>query len=122
MKILAVDDEPLIGRSLSFALAAPGRELTTADNGYAALDRLGKEGPPAYDVVITDNNMPGMTGVELVRRLRHDNFTGKIVVLSAFLDEGNRQAYSDLGVDEMVSKPFELRTLRAMIDRLANAA
>lgn len=120
MKILAVDDETLIAHALVFALEAPGRELTTANDGHAALDRFGKEA--SYDVIITDNNMPDMTGVELVRRLRRENFTGKIVVLSAFLDDGNRQAYSDLGVVEMVAKPFDLQTLRALIDRLANAA
>src|SRR4051812_23154944 len=70
LKILTVDDEPSVASSISFALAGPTRKLMSAANGFAALARLEKDVPPPFDVVITDNNMPGMNGLELVRRLR----------------------------------------------------
>ena len=75
-----------------------------------------------FDVVITDNNMPRMSGLELVRRLREENFSGKIVVLSAFLTEENRKAYADLQVDRMLAKPFDLGQLRETIDAVSGAA
>ena len=66
--------------------------------------------------------MPHLSGLELVRRLRADNFRGKIVVLSAFLTDENRRAYAELNVDRMLAKPFDVRELRAAIDSLEKAA
>jgi CheY-like chemotaxis protein len=120
LNILAVDDEIAVARSLSFALAGPGRMLSTAGNGEEALARIAE--PPPVDVVITDNNMPRLSGLELVRRLRADGFSGRIVVLSAFLTEENRKAYHELKVDRMISKPFDLAELREAITALAPAA
>src|SRR5947209_3996602 len=94
LKILAVDDEPAVAQSVSFALAGPSRHLTLADGGEQALQRLVSDVPPPFDVVITDNNMPGMSGLELVRHLRQRGFEGKIVVLSAHLTDENRRIYS----------------------------
>jgi two-component system chemotaxis response regulator CheY len=122
VKILAVDDEPSVTQSITFALAGPSRELKTAIDGEDALRRLEDDVPPAFDVVITDNNMPRMSGLELVGKLRAQRFTGKIVVLSAYLTDEIRQAYSALGVDEMLPKPFDISQLRSTIDRLSTAA
>src|SRR6202521_1069893 len=65
------------------------------------------------------NNMPRMTGLELVRRLRDAAFSGKILVLSAHLSAENRAAYDALGVDGMIPKPFDLHQLRALIRQIA---
>lgn len=118
--ILAVDDEPSVTKSLSFVLAGPGRVLRTAADGEEALERLAE--PPPVDVVITDNNMPKLSGLELVRRLRADGYSGRIVVLSAHLTEENRRAYDELKVDKMIAKPFDVSELRRAINALAPAA
>lgn len=76
--------------------------------------------PDAFDLLITDHSMPGMSGVDLVRRLREASFRGKIMVLSAHLSAENRAAYEALAVDAMVSKPFDVHELRATVTRLAN--
>jgi CheY-like chemotaxis protein len=122
LRILAVDDEPSVVHAIAFALGNASRKLRTARGGVEALDRLENDVPPPFDLIITDNNMPGMTGLDLVRRLRQENFEGKIIVLSAHLTQENRQAYSDLGVDDMLPKPFDVGELRATVDRFANAA
>lgn len=57
--------------------------------------------------------MPGMTGIELVERLREASFRGKIMVLSAHLTPENRAAYQALAVDAMMSNPFDVHELRA---------
>jgi two-component system, chemotaxis family, chemotaxis protein CheY len=121
LNILAVDDEPSVASSLKFVLAGAERQLTTAGDGDEALERVAANHPP-FDVVITDNNMPRMSGLELVRRLREENFAGKIVVLSAHLSDENRRAYEALHVDEMIPKPFDIGHLRETIDRLSQAA
>jgi len=118
--ILAVDDEPSVAKSLSFVLAGPGRTLSTASNGEEALARVAE--PPPVDVIITDNNMPKVSGLELVRRLRADGFPGRIVVLSAYLTDENRKAYDELHVDRLVEKPFDIMKLREVIAELAPAA
>ena len=121
LNILAVDDEPAVAHSLTFVLGGPSRRLTTAADGDEALLKVASDRPP-FDVIITDNNMPRVSGLELVRRLRADNFGGKIVVLSAHLTEENRRAYTELKVDQMLAKPFDVRELREVIDRLGRAA
>ena len=121
INILAVDDEPAVACSLSFVLCGPTRKLTTAFDGDEALKRVASGHPP-FDVIITDNNMPGVSGLELVRRLRSENFGGKIVVLSAHLTDELRNAYAELKVDKMITKPFGVEELRTAIDSLAAAA
>ncbi len=121
LNILAVDDEPSVASSLKFVLGGAERRLTTAGDGDEALERVAEHRPP-FDVVITDNNMPRMSGLEFVRRLREENFSGKIVVLSAYLSDENRRAYEALHVDEMIPKPFNISHLRDTIDRISHAA
>jgi CheY-like chemotaxis protein len=117
-RILAVDDEPTVAFSLRFVLERPGRHFSSACDGQEALTKIAAE---RFDLVITDNNMPGVDGLELVRRLRQQNFAGKIVVLSAYLSEEKMQAYADLDVDQMLDKPFDALALRRAIDEVAAA-
>ena len=107
-KILAVDDEPLIGETIASALEAPHRKITVAANGEQALSMAAK---PPFDLVITDHRMPRSGGLELVRKLRQRKYRGKIVVLSAHLSPQNIGTYEDLEIDEVLSKPFDLDEL-----------
>ncbi len=72
-----------------------------------------------FDLLIADNNMPRVSGIELVTRLRSKNFQGKIIVLSAHLSRENRDAYDALGVDIMIPKPFDVFDLRKVIDGIS---
>ena len=74
LKILAVDDEPSIVQSMFFIFERPMYELDSAEDGEAALARVAAN-PNPFDVVITDNNMPGVSGIELVRQLRERKFS-----------------------------------------------
>jgi DNA-binding response OmpR family regulator len=118
LKILAVDDEPSIAQSMRFIFERPLYEFSSAQDGETALARLAAE-PSPFDVIITDNNMPGITGVELVRHLRECSFAGKIMVLSAHLSTDVRAAYNELDVDVMIEKPFSIKALRKAMDQLA---
>lgn len=117
LKILAVDDEPSIAASMHFIFESPRYEITTAQDGDDALDQVAAD-PKPFDVVITDNNMPHLTGVELVRELRKQNFPGKIMVLSAHLSPNLREAYEEMDVHVMFDKPFDIHELRRALDRL----
>ena len=72
-----------------------------------------------FDVIITDSSMPGVSGIELVRALRGQNFPGKIMVLSAHLTSETRASYEALQVDALIEKPFNVKALRSRVDHLA---
>jgi DNA-binding response OmpR family regulator len=118
LKILAVDDEPAIAQSMRFIFTRPLYELSSALDGEAALAKMAND-PEPFDVVITDDRMPGVSGVELVRLLRERHFPGKILVLSAHLTADVRAAYERMEVDAMLEKPFSVKALRAKLDQIA---
>lgn len=119
LRIMTVEDETAVARLLALVLCGPNCKVSAAGDGVAALAKIAAAVQP-FDVIITDHKMPRMTGLELVRRLRGQNFTGKIVVLSAFFDEGNTKSYKALGVDLLLAKPFDMDELRHAIEVLTD--
>jgi DNA-binding response OmpR family regulator len=117
LKILTVDDEPAMAACLSFILRSPRYELTSARNGKEALARLSAAATP-YDVVITDNQMPVLSGVELVGALRERGFGGTIMVLSGALTPENRDAFTQMKVDAIFQKPFDIYELQSRLNLL----
>jgi CheY-like chemotaxis protein len=112
LRILGVDDEPVIGESITYVLEAPHRKIVVAKDGQEALALAAKE---KFDVIITDHRMPRSGGLELVRKLRKRKYTGKIVVLSGHLSPENIGTYEELAVDEVVGKPLDSAELRELI-------
>ena len=119
LRILAVEDETAVAQFLALVLCGPRCKVETACDGLDALGKI-SAAPVPFDIVITDHKMPRRTGLELVRELRARNFGGKIAVLSAYLTPPNVQAYEDLRVDVMLTKPFDIDQLRHAVDILAN--
>jgi CheY-like chemotaxis protein len=115
LRILGVDDEPVIAESIAFVLEAPNRHIVVAKDGQEALALASKE---KFDVVITDHRMPRSGGLELVRKLRERKYKGKIVVLSGYLSAENIGTYEELAVDEVVGKPFDSDELRDIVTAL----
>jgi CheY-like chemotaxis protein len=118
LKILAVDDDPSIREVISFIFAGPHYEITNVADGYKALAEI-DEHPNDYDIIIVDEKMPRMTGLELVMSIRERGIAARIMVLSALLTPEVRQAYEDIGVQVIVEKPFDVVALRLAVDRLA---
>ena len=111
MRILVVEDEKAVAHMIAMVLGGPSAKVAMARNGWEALIKIGATLKP-FDVVITDHRMPGMNGLALVRQLRRKNFLGKILVLSAYLADEDIRAYEQLGVDMMMSKPFDFEELQ----------
>ncbi|HEV8419779.1 MAG TPA: response regulator transcription factor [Actinomycetota bacterium] len=109
MKILAVDDEPQILRALRTSLAARGHEVLTAPNGETALDTLTTT---EVDLVILDLGLPGIDGVEVIRRLRSWKEV-PVIVLSVRDAQADKVAALDAGADDYVTKPFGMDELQA---------
>lgn len=118
LRILAVDNEPSVTLSLRFVFGDPRYALTCVDSGKAALARLDANSD-LFDVIIVDEKMPNLTGVELVRAIRHRGINGKVIVVSANLTLEVREAYEQLGVEGMFAKPFNVEELRCLVDRVA---
>jgi CheY-like chemotaxis protein len=122
LQILVVEDEKALAHMMAMVLGGPASKVTRARNGWEALMKIGLATRP-FDIVITDHCMPRMTGLQLVRRLRTQNFGGKILVLSAHLSDENIRAYEELSVDMIMSKPFdfdELQQTMAVLNKKAS--
>jgi two-component system KDP operon response regulator KdpE len=110
-RILVVDDEPQIRRTLRAALAPWGYTLADAASGEAALEKLRDAAP---DLILLDLNMPGMGGLAACRRIR-DLSDAAIIVLTVRGAEQDKVAVLDAGADDYVTKPFSTPELLARI-------
>ncbi len=116
-RILAVDNEYSVTTSLKYVFTGPRFEVLSVDSGAAALDRLNLG--DRYDLIIVDQKMPNLTGVELVDEIRKRGIPGKIIVLSAHVSSELREAYERMKVHAILPKPFDLGVLRSTVDQLA---
>lgn len=109
-KILAVDDDGLVRRSLELLLTEAGYEPTVAASGEEALIALKKK---HFDLLITDMRMPGMDGLQVIQAVRdycHEKKKHPIaeIILSAYNDDRVRESALRLGVREFLLKPFKI--------------
>ena len=118
LRILVIDNEPSVIFSLQFIFNGPRYKLTGVENGDAALARL-DAGYERFDIIIVDQKMPHLSGVELVEEMRKRGITSKIMVLSANISDEVRSAYERMDVHVMFPKPFDVGELRLAVDRLA---
>jgi len=114
--ILIIEDDPDIAESVRYNLEREGltaRVAETGEKGLAAA--LDARSPPA--LVILDLMLPGMSGMELCRRLRREPATRRtpIIMLTARVSEADRVAGFDLGADDYITKPFSVRELMARV-------
>ncbi|MFK7913753.1 MAG: phosphate regulon transcriptional regulator PhoB [Pseudomonadales bacterium] len=115
--ILIVEDDQEIRDLLNFTLARAGYEVLEADTGEQALQRLDQRLPA---LIITDWMLPGISGVELIARLRRDPITADLplLMLTARGEEADKLRSFDTGVDDYLTKPFSPRELLARVKAL----
>ncbi|MGA2217651.1 MAG: response regulator transcription factor [Terracidiphilus sp.] len=112
LRILVVDDEPAIRRALRPPLVELGFQVAEASRGEEALQLL-RAG--TYDAVLLDVNMPGVGGIETLRRIRSFASRLPILMLTVRDQEEEKVQALDLGADDYVTKPFSTRELIARI-------
>jgi DNA-binding response OmpR family regulator len=110
-RVLVVDDEPQIRRSLRVALRANGYEVEEAATGEAALEQAAARLP---ELIILDLSLPGVDGVEVCRRLREWTQV-PVIILSVHGDDEAKVRALDEGADDYVTKPFSPRELLARV-------
>ncbi|HZK55938.1 MAG TPA: response regulator transcription factor [Desulfosporosinus sp.] len=111
MKIILVDDEPEILTLVRDYLSREGFNVLTAQNGTDGMQLIEREKP---DLVLLDWMLPGMSGLEMCRRLRETS-TIPIIMLTAKSEEIDRVLGLEFGADDYIVKPFSLRELAARI-------
>ena len=115
MEILVADDEPAVAVSVKSTLKFCGHAATVVSSGEAALECVRAE-PNRFSVVVSDHNMPGLGGLGLVKALRAADYAGRIIILSAFLNPEVEARYNELGVDQILTKPFSIERLRVALN------
>ncbi|XUX00036.1 MAG: response regulator transcription factor [Dehalogenimonas sp.] len=117
VKVLLVDDDPIILKFVRVNFVVEGWEILVASNGYQALDLVEKELP---ELIILDIMMPGMDGFKVISALR-EWIQIPIIVLSARGEVSDRIRCLNLGADDYLTKPFNVEELvaraRAMLRR-----
>lgn len=121
-RILLVEDEKLLRRSLAFNLEQAGYQVSSASNAEDALEIVKRELP---DLVLMDIGLPGMDGLEALRKLK-THYTLPVIFLTARRREFDEALGLELGADDYVTKPFDLPVLiariRAVLRRVKNPA
>lgn len=111
-KILVVEDEEKLAHFIELELKYEGYEVTVANDGLAGLAAAREINP---DLVILDWMLPGVSGLEICRRLRQTGSKVPIILLTAKDEVSDRVAGLDAGADDYVVKPFSIEELFARV-------
>ncbi|MEW6682185.1 MAG: HD domain-containing phosphohydrolase [Nitrospirota bacterium] len=112
--ILVVDDDPAVGALLAETATASGYATVVVTDGAAALDRI-RSGE--FALVITDIRMPGLDGIELLRRIKAFAPEVEVIVVTALPDVERARDMIRLGASDFLTKPFRLGEVRSSVTR-----
>jgi len=113
MKILVVDDERLLRKTLCRELEKNGFIAESVETAEKALDRIESD---RFELVITDNKLPDMSGVEFLKEIReHKAESMKVIVITAYISSENRRKFEDLGANAYLQKPFDLEQIVKLV-------
>ena len=118
MKILVVDDEQVLVKGMVFNLRNEGYEVDSAYDGATALDMARKT---AYDLIILDWMMPGLSGSEVCMKLRETSDV-PIIMLTARSEDADKLMGFESGADDYLTKPFNILELKARVRALLRRA
>lgn len=113
--IIIVDDNPRSLEYLSAALASEHTTIYTAPNGLQALDLIFKHRP---QIVLSDLVMPGLSGLDVLQRVKSFDPAIDVILMSAHDSGGSRASALDQGATDFLRKPIPLAVLRNRIDRI----
>ena len=119
MRLLVAEDDPSIAEALVQALRRAGYAVDCVSDGVAADAALAAT---PFDLVILDLAMPRLSGLDVLRKLRARKSTLPVLILTALDDVEDRVHGLDLGADDYLAKPFELKELQARVRALTRRA
>lgn len=116
MKILLIEDEPKTAASIQAFLEESGLAVSHAPDGQAGHELALRE---PFDVIVSDIQMPRMTGLELCQKLREAGIQTPFLFLSALSQTDDKVTGLNVGADDYLAKPFDFSELKARIEALA---
>ena len=121
LNVLYLDDDSSVLLLVKRLLERQGHKVTCFVDPREAISAL-QNAPDTFHLVVTDYNMPGMQGLEVAREIRRICPGMPVAVTSGFIDEELRAGAARNGVCELVAKPFAIKELYAVVQRMAQAA
>jgi CheY-like chemotaxis protein len=125
VSILVVDDEPDVAELFRQRFRRETREgtyvLHYATSGAEALDRLAGEIEPTLVAVLSDINMPGMDGLQLLVEIKRRFPNLPVMMVTAYGDEDRRRRAAEYGAAEFLTKPVDFERLKAQLGELPSA-
>jgi CheY-like chemotaxis protein len=126
VSILVVDDEPDVAELFRQRFRREVRQgmyvMHFAGSGEDALGKLAGGIEPALIVILSDINMPGMDGLELLREVKQRRPDLPVMMVTAYGDDARRQRATELGAFEFVTKPVDFDQLKTQLRQLPSAA
>jgi DNA-binding response OmpR family regulator len=119
VRVLAIDDDPLVRKLLQRGLSSAGHVVDVAETAEAGL-YMAQEG--LFDAVVLDIELPGMSGLEVAWRLRGEGNNIPIIMLTARGDLNDRLAGFEAGADDYLAKPFSFQELLARLRAVTRRA
>ncbi len=110
MRVLLVEDDPMIAKGLQTALRQDGYAVDGVSDGRHAAEALRTE---SFDIVLLDLGLPGRDGLEVLRELRGRGDSTPVIIVTARDDTRNRIEGLDAGADDYIIKPFDLDEIAA---------
>lgn len=115
MRILIIEDETNLCNSIAEGLRMDGYEVNSCQDGLDALELCEAE---HYDLILLDLNLPGMDGMEVLRRLRKEDEETRVLILSARGQIRDKVRGLDAGANDYLTKPFHFEELEARVRSL----
>lgn len=118
-RVLVAEDDPDMRRLIATSLRMAGNKVVEATDGIDVLDRMETTirdlCPDAFDVIVSDINMPGLSGLDVLAALRCTHWTTPVVLITAFGDEETRAEARELGAAAVLDKPLDPEALRSAV-------
>jgi CheY-like chemotaxis protein len=118
-RVLYAEDDAVVRKLTAGLLTRAGYRITSVEDGLAALEMLGRA---EFDLLITDNDMPNLTGIELVTKLRRNNMALPIILASGSAGFFSGEQYTWLNFSACVQKPFLPDELVQTVGRVLHRA
>ena len=114
LKLLLIDDEEGIRKLLSISLRNEGYDVITADNGQSGIELFEQEAP---SIVLTDIKMPGMDGIDVLRRIKKINPDAEVIIITGYGDMENAVKSIQLEASDFIAKPINAEALSKALRR-----
>jgi len=121
LRVLCAEDDDHLAWMLKMALERAGYSVERVADGQEAFDRIASN-LDFFDLLVTDHEMPSVSGLALVGKLRNVSFSGRIIVHSSQLRARDAAAYRSFAVDHIFTKPVQLAELLRVIERMGGVA